>query len=688
VPAGDYLEGAVFFLAMLAATLAGAGLLLRRRYPALGGAEAVVAFGVLATLGVLAVHVVPAALGILDRWSVLAASLAWLAGCLKLPGAPGPAADRPVTGAGDRISSRLALAGVAVVAVFALAFVRDQIIAASGSIDFMNFHMAGVARWIQSGSIWQVDTLLPFVAPGNYPNNGDVILLAGALPWSNDFLAHLVMLPFFGLTGVATYAVALRLGALQAPAAIAGCLVLAVPVVAVPPLSHAIVDSVMLFTFAAGLLFLLRHHRSGATADLVLAGLSLGVSFGTKWYGVSAVAIVVFVWLGARLLARVEPRVVLRQGAAVAGLIALAGGIWMLRNWIVSGNPVFPVKVAPLGITIFDAPPDFVREQAGFTIFDYLGDWDAWDEFILPQFRRALAFPALLSLLGLLAGAVLIGVRRPQAPLRGFLIAATACAALIAAAYAVTPYTAGGPEGSPVLVGADSRYVVPALVVASAIAAWAAGTVSWGPIAFCGLGLVAIVDGVGWAARGELSPASIEVKQWVFAVFAGAVLVAVGRVLWRERERLLGPWRRPAMGVALVLVAVAVAAGYEIQDRFNSGRYHDADPTIDFLLADGDGGQRVGLAGLWDDSGLAPPLPAFGTRFGNEVDYVGPLEREFLGRYESPEEFEAALERGDFDYLVVGRGRPGEPASPEGRWAQAAGFELVARSPRLDLYRG
>ena len=685
--AGDYLEGAVFFLAMLAAILVGAALLLRRRYPGLAGAEAAVAYGVLATLGVLAVHVVPAALGILDRWSVLAASLAWLAGCLRIPVAAGPAADRPVTGASDRISSALALAGVAVVAVFALAFVRDQIVAASGSIDFMNFHMAGVARWIQSGSLWQVDNLLPSVAPGNYPNNGDVILLAGALPWSNDFLAHLVMLPFFPLTGVATYAVARRLGALRAPAAIAGCLVLAVPAVSVPPLSHAIVDSVMLFTFAVGVLFLLRHHRSGATADLVLAGLSLGVSFGTKWYGVSAVAIVVLVWLGARLLARIEPRVVLRQGVAVAGLIALAGGIWLLRNWIVSGNPVFPVKVDLLGITIFDAPRDVVREQAGFTIFDYIGDWDAWDEFILPQFRRALAFPALLGLLGLLAGAVLIAVRRPQPPLRGFLIAACATAALIAAAYTITPYTAGGPEGSPVLVGADSRYVVPALVIAAAIAAWAAGTVSWGPIAFCGLGLAATVDGVSWAARGELSPASIEFKQWVFAVFAGAVLVAVGWVVWSARERLMGPWRQRAVGVGVALLLVAVVAGYEIQDRFNAGRYRNADATIEFLLADGDGGQRVGLAGLWDDTGIAPPLPAFGTRFGNEVEYVGPPEHELLGRYESSEEFEAALERADFDYLVVGRGRPGQPTPPEGGWARAAGFELVARSARLDLYR-
>lgn len=699
MPAGEYFEGAAFFLATLAATLSGCVLLLRRRYPRLTGVERVIAYGVLATGGVLAVHVVPAALGILGRGSVLAASVLLLFACTRVPVAVASASEPPAPDEApppsvtsgpveDRISWWLAAAGVAVVGVFTLAFVRDQIITPSASIDFMNFHMAGVARWIESGSLWQVDTLLPFVAPGNYPNNGDVILLAGTLPWSNDFLAHLVMLPFLPLTGLAVYAVARRLGALAAPAAIAGALVVAIPVVAIPPLSHAIVDSVMLFTFAAGILFLLRHHRSAATSDLVLAGIALGIAFGTKWYGVSAVAIVVVVWIVARLVTGERTRTVLRQGGTVIGLVALAGGIWLLRNWIVSGNPVFPVKVAPLGITIFDAPPDMVREQAGFTILDYFGDWDAWDEFILPQFRRALAWPALLSLIGLLVAAVALGLRRPRAPWKGLLIAAAVCAVVEIAAYSITPYTAGGPEGAPVLVGADSRYVVPALLIAAAVAAWAAGAVRWGSAAFCALGLIAIVDGVSWAARGELSVATVDFRHWVFGVFAVAMIAAVAWVAWKLRSRLgASRWWVAVGGACAAIVLVATVAGNEIQERFNSTRYRGADPTIDLLLAEADGGHRIGIAGLWDDAGIAPPLPAFGTRLDNEVEYVGPLERELLGRHEDREEFLAALQEGDYDYLVVGRGRAPEPPPPDGRWARQAGFELVARSPRLDLYR-
>ena len=120
----------------------------------------------------------------------------------------------------------------------------------------------------------------------------------------------------------------------------------------------------------------------------MLAGLGLGLAFGTKWYAVWAVAIVLAVWAAGSLLERRGVRAVARDGAVLCGLVALAGGIWMLRNLIESGNPVFPVEVSPLGLTIFDAPRDTVRESAGFTLLHYVGDGGVWSEFIWPQLRR------------------------------------------------------------------------------------------------------------------------------------------------------------------------------------------------------------------------------------------------------------------------------------------------------------
>ena len=64
-----------------------------------------------------------------------------------------------------------------------LASLRDNLTTAPLSVDLLNFHLPVVARWIETGSIWQIDVFLPDVSPGHYPQTGDVILLAAVLPW-------------------------------------------------------------------------------------------------------------------------------------------------------------------------------------------------------------------------------------------------------------------------------------------------------------------------------------------------------------------------------------------------------------------------------------------------------------------------------------------------------------------------
>lgn len=686
--AADYLAGALLLAAVLVPTLVGALLFLRRRYGHLAGAERAVAYGALATLGLLAVHLVPLALGLLGRGSVLLLAVLWLAACALVPAASEP--DEPDARTeppeDSPVARYLAVAAVAAVAVLWLAFAVDQAARPPTSIDYSNFHMPDVAGWIQNGTLWNISSLIAYVAPGNYPSNGDVALLAFVLPWHNDFAAHVPMYILFALTGVAAYALALCLGAGRAAAAVAGALTCAIPAIVIAALTHAITDSMMLFGFVAGTLFLVRHHHDGRTSDLVLAGLALGLSFGTKWYAVSSVAILVGVWLVARLLARTGWRTVLRQTLAVSGLIALAGGIWLLRNWIESGNPVFPVRVAPLGMLLFDAPPDFVREQAGFTIFDYVGEWGVWKDWILPAFRDSLAGPALLIGAGSLLAAGYLAVKRSVRD-RGVLLAVAAAVLLIAIAYVVTPYTAPGPEGFPVLTGANTRYVTPALVIGAGLAAWVCGRRAWGPTAFGALGLLAILHGFYKASRGQLSPANLSLADWVAGL---AIAVAIAGLLWMLAAR--GSGRRDllrspvALPTAALLAAIAVAGGYEIQKRYNDDRFLGADPVLDAVVTDGGEDTRVGLTAVWTDSGISPVFPLFGERLDHEVEYVGPIERELQQRFTDRDAFVAALEEGSFDYLVVGRGRVELPPVQEGRWARSAGWSLVERSDRLDLY--
>ena len=695
---GDYVTGFVYLTAVLGLVFAAAVVALRRALPGPAGASRAVALGLLATLGLVAAHVLPLAFGILGRGSVLVTAALVLAAAFALPrgGAqersPAPSPMWP-TGTLSWVLAGTAAAAVAVVTVAAA--LHDATRANEG-LDMVNFHLPDVASWIQSGTLWDVYQFVPRLTHGNYPNNGDMVLLSVTLPWRDDFLVRLSMLPFLALTAVAVYALARELRAPAGAAVLAAAGILALPIVAESGVEVGLPDPVMWATFAAGLLFAARHARTGATADLALAGLGLGLAFGTKWYGVSNVAIVLVVWLAARALARRPAPELARQGGALAGLVAACGGIWLVRNWVETGNPAFPVKLAPLGITIFDAPPDILRREAGFTIAGYIGDGAVWSDQLLPTYRDFLGPVALVLVIGVLAAAWVAGSRlrrrgprHPRARENAIVLALAAIAALGTAAYAITPYSAQGAAGLPVYAGPNTRYVVPALLAAAPLFAWLVGRAGrrepWLAHALEAIALVAVLDGL----RRSYDVADERPLVGLLVVGLAALAFAGARALL---PRLEPAWRPVAIcAVAVLLVAGLGAAGRRDQVRFDEARFRGVDATFDWIDAHAPRGHRVALAGNWAQS-VGPPFPAFGPRLRNEVAYNGPWVDDMLEYYRAPGPFVDALRRGRYDLLVVGRGFLAAPGNPprrdvrEERWARAAGFPVLARSDALTLF--
>ena len=106
-------------------------------------------------------------------------------------------------------------------------------------------------------------------------------------------------------------------------------------------------------------------RRRGPDPTSCSAGLGLGLAFGTKWYAVPAVAVVVVVWGRHGCWRDGPPAAPRRDGRGLVGIVGCVGGFWLLRNLVESGNPFFPVKVSPFGVTLFDAPPDIERSSTG-----------------------------------------------------------------------------------------------------------------------------------------------------------------------------------------------------------------------------------------------------------------------------------------------------------------------------------
>lgn len=684
VSLADYLIGLGFFLGTWGSVLAASLILVKRQLDHLAGATRVTAVGIVFSAALIGVHILPGALTLLDRETVLAFALVTLVGAWRLiPDARSrlPSPPRGTVARGAAITCVLAGVALGAFLLNGLYLVRVDGGTAVLHIDTLAFHLPGVARWIQTGSIWQNSEFLPRFPTGAYPNNGDIVFLSAVLPWRNDAFVRLVNIPWLALTGLAMYALALELRASRAAAVLLATTVLSVRAIASFGLVQLVPDVFLLATCGGCALFLVRHLHEPRRANLALAGVALGLAFGTKWYGLSSAIALLAAWVLAGRLARRRILAIVRQEVVLIGLIALFGGVWLIRNWILLGDPLYPAKISALGATAFNAPADLYLKLYGYSLFDRLGQSGVWAHRILPDLRQAIGGPGILIAVGVLVSVGILWRRRRElrvAPNPAVLLLLVS-AILIAVAYVLTPATAQGPKSGPVpgLVGGNSRYAMPALVLAAPVIAWLATQLGrWGRLVEL-MAAVAAIDGL---AQTFDFPVSVLVKFAAETTLA-AVVVLLAVAWWRSR-RWAG--RRRLAGVMLAGAFGLVAAGEHLQSHFNHYRYRNMEATIDWVINHAARGHSIGIAGDWANPGQleSPILPLFGPRFRNDVSYVGYLNVGTLIEYGHEASFTAALKRGGYQLLLVGRGvRMPPPADvPDQVWARMAGFRLVAES--------
>ncbi len=680
MPLEDFLTGSVLFALMALAVLVATGLVVQRRLGHLDRVERLLAAVVIGTAVLIGVHLSPLLLGILTQATVLVACvLAVVIATRVKPAVPAPShppaaeeehdeAPAPAPAPqSTRLEWALAATASAVVLVALLTDLKRWATNELVGVDPLTFHLPNIGRWIQTHSLWQIDQFVPLLAHGNYPNNGDVVMLSTVLPWHNDFLVRAPILFFLLVTAVAVAAVARELRAPPAAAVLAGAAILSVPIVGLATIPRALPDALLWATYACGVLFLLRHARTARRSDLWLAATALAIAFGTKWYGLSSVGILVAVWIAARLLARDVPRrLALRDGVLLAIVVGLGDAAWAARNLVESHNPFFPAKIAAFGITIFDAPRDIIVEQVGFNFYDYLGDPPVLRQ-LGGQVFDGLGVLAIVCAIGLVVAAILN--RRPTD--RRVVLLSVAAVTLVPV-YMWLPGTALGLKGNPSLASGNTRYAVPILLLALPVLAWAIGRLPrWARL---GLQAALVAGGAAGAYNGyEIQGA----RGPVLSAIALGLAAAAGWALWRLR-------RNAALLVAAAVVAalVCLAGAYRIDQRINDARYLGVDPAIDTLLKVAPTGKRIGLAADWSVGGLTPIWPAFGTRIGNDVSYIGYFDG-FLRKEPTEARFQAALKRGRYDVIVVGRGFYPPQNTREQRWALDAGWRTIALSTRL-----
>lgn len=684
---GDYLGGLAFYAGTWGATGYVAATIAQRRFPGLDLASRLMAIALVFLTTLIAVHLLPGALGLLTPVAVTLTAIVAALAVRAVPWserAVPEASPRPETEDPDRLSRAMAGAGVLAVGALAVATAWRLRLEPPTHVDAMSFALPGVAEWIRSGSIWEAGSFLPLLQVRTYPNSGDLLSLAAILPFDDDGFLRVLPVPLLALTGLGVYAIGRELGGNRATAALLGAVAVTPKAIAVSALVDLKPDAFMYATFVGGVLFMVRHWRTGATGDLVLAGLGLGLCFGSRWYGVTTVAVVLAVWAARPLLARrVDARAAAR-GALLIAIVLGTGGFWLVRNAVLTGNPLYPVELELLAVVVLEAPRDALTEDFGFTVADRLGERGFVGDEVLPALRSGFGLPALLAA----AGALLAGIQAPDRRPALLILAA----ALIALVYLFLPAGAQGTAASPVpgIVEQNLRWVVPAFLLAVAAAAGGLARLSRPARQVCeALALACGLVG-GWMA---------------YPATAGHVIAAVVALalVWAFLPlvlRLPGELSRGSgwgIGVATATAAAALiaGAGYLHLDAYRDARYDGRSAVVDWVQAHAPAGADVGVAGHWAPGVFVPTYALFGPAFGNDVEYVGPIVAHQVRLYERAGPFELALERNAYDLLAVGRLEAPDLTSPrpqrilerppEARWAKSAGFAEVARDEAFVL---
>ncbi|MCD6361956.1 MAG: hypothetical protein J7M38_13955, partial [Armatimonadetes bacterium] len=271
-------------------------------------------------------------------------------------------------------------------------------------MDDLSYHAAGPAQWLLDQRI----SLAPFNYHAYYPFNAESLSLWFMLPVHSDVFASLAGLYWATLGVVAITALGLALGRSRSEAVLPAAVALVPPVVI-----HQLTGTFCAVDFAgpaailAGLALMApaAGDKTPRMRDALLGGLMVGWAAGAK-ASLLAISVVPLIWLVARALPR--RKWCLPVAYVVSGLAA--GGFWYARNWLVTGNPIFPADLGPFAGPMDAGAREYLSLKHWIVAPD--ADWRRW-WYIASSHLLWPLLPGLAALGGWIAGAAAV-VRRAR----------------------------------------------------------------------------------------------------------------------------------------------------------------------------------------------------------------------------------------------------------------------------------
>ena len=214
------------------------------------------------------------------------------------------------------------------------------------------YHLYFAARWWKAGQLFLVASPFGESAATYFPANGDLWFSWLMVGWGGDRLAKIGQAPFLPMAMLAAFGCAREVGASRASALIASALFAA----SSPMILFAFeanVDAIFIAGYITAAFFILRFaRRPDDGIALMLGGLAAGESLGTKSVGLVFVPPLALaaLWIIARRAGSIRRAAGLAIGFVAA--VLATSGFWFARNALLTGNPLYPLRVQLGGATL------------------------------------------------------------------------------------------------------------------------------------------------------------------------------------------------------------------------------------------------------------------------------------------------------------------------------------------------
>lgn len=303
--------------------------------------------------------------------------------------------------------------------------------------DDKTYHAAIIAQWLSDGKF----SVVPSTYQAYFPLNGELLSLWFMLPFGHDGAVPLNGLIYLALFIALSLHFADELNVSKRWRLLPAILVLASTPTFFGITSFTDLDfspPVMVLAAVALLLASLRDGERSINLPLALiGGACAGFAVGMKVSFAPPVGLLCLVFAITALKRHPFSKAI---GACflVATAVLCAGGYWYLRNWLLTGNPVYPAAAGPFTgpFGVIDQDPTKLTSVIAAGL-----DREQWQQLFNGFVNRPLPI-AVVVLSGLLAGLLALIRRKPFSSDQSLIVISLICVAAVATAFfPITPFS-------------------------------------------------------------------------------------------------------------------------------------------------------------------------------------------------------------------------------------------------------